>query len=640
MKKAYLILLPLLLCILLLALPAFPASLAVRLTQATPSTLHIPLILTGAGNILWTPTATATAAPTETPTPTATDTETPTKAPTATASPTPTDTATPTDSPTPTVTGTSTATPTTTSTATATPTATLEPLHEIVFRQGDSPSVLYRGVSDSWIDRRYPTENHSGDASLQVGKWGAAGTRRILIQFQGLGDSIPPTAQVVSATLYLKNAGYGAQNARIDAMRVLRAWTAAEANWAQADAAAAWALPGCSSPTEREVDAESQNANAGDSFLSWDLTKLVQSWIVQPESNHGVMLMNNLLSDVSYPFFSSEAALAANRPYLQVRYREHGGAAPVKPTPLVSFAVYGDSRISAQIYPPQQMAMTNEIVRRQPDFVFHLGDMVHYGLDLAGWEMLRRDVFAPYLQMPPPQGLSDCIPLAAYENPAAQPGLCDRGLFALPGNHEYMEISGGVLKAENIEPYLEFFSYLPNGGRNYSFNIVNERFAGLPFSGVHVVAMDSLPYEMSFDRQVRLLERDLAANEGKLVITFLHQTMYSLGKAFGNTGLRQRYGPLLHQYPRALLTFSGDDHSYQRLQPPGDYITYIIAAGGGAKLYDQAIFPNNWSKAVFIKAFSYARAAVYADHIELRAYMIEDSGEAWCMDVDFIPIPS
>ena len=202
-----------------------------------------------------------------------------------------------------------------------------------------------------------------------------------------------------------------------------------------------------------------------------------------------------------------------------------------------------------------------------------------------------------------------------------------------------MEMSGGVLNAENVKPYLEFFDYLPNSGRNYSFNIIGEQFAGLSFAGVHVVALDTLPYEMTFDEQVRLLQRDLAANEGKLIITILHQTMYSLGKAYGNTGHRLRYGPLLHQYPLALLTFSGDDHSYQRLQPPNDYITYIIAAGGGAKLYDQAIFPNDWSKAVFIKAFSYARAAIYADHIELRAYMIEDSGESWCMDKDIIPIP-
>ena len=372
----------LLLCALLLTLPASPASMAERLTQAPPSTFlyYVPLLSTDAGNILWTPTATETAAPTETitGTPTATYTETPTATATptltdtATATPTetPTFTATPTDSPTPTATETVTPTPT------VTPTSTLEPVREIVFRYGDSPSVLYRGATDTYLDRREsPARPHGSDQLLQFGKWGATGTRRPLIQFQGLADYMSPTTQIVSARLYLKSAG-AIPDLPLDAMRILRDWSATDATWLQATAGASWALEGCSSPADREVDAESAHVSASDGFLYWDITDLAQRWVMQPESNHGIVLLNNLLSDAMYTFYSSEATAAANRPYLQVRYREHGGALPVKPTPLLSFAIYGDSRTTAQSNPLLQMAMTNEIIRRQPDFVFHLGDMV------------------------------------------------------------------------------------------------------------------------------------------------------------------------------------------------------------------------------------------------------------------------
>ncbi len=281
--------------------------------------------------------------------------------------------------------------------------------------------------------------------------------------------------------------------------------------------------------------------------------------------------------------------------------------------------------------------MAEEILRRGPDFVLHLGDMVNYGRAYAEWERLRRELFAGYLGLPQPVGLADCRALASYDDPSLPAGACDRGLFAVPGRHEYFSETGAVPQEANIGPYLEFFSYLPNSGRNYAFSLVGERFVGAAFEGIRVLALDSVPSQMSFATQARLMERDLEENRGKLIFLFVHEPLYSLGKAWGSSVLRTWYLPVLHRYPLALMTFSGDDHSYQRLQPPDDRITYIIAAGGGAVLYDQQIV-RPWPKAVHIKAFSYVLVEVYAERIELHAYKVEHSGEVWRMDRDTIMI--
>lgn len=597
-----------------------------------------------------TPTATATfplsATPTSTSTHTATSTATDSATPTGTAtlvpSLTPTSSATPTASatgtPTPSATATATLTPTLSPTPTTTSTPTLEPTRELLFQNGLWPNPAYHGIADTWIDGRNPAQTHGSDISLSVGRWGLDGIRRVLIRVGDLAPHLPPTAEIVSAKLYLRTNGQ--PHVRLDALQVLRDWSESAATWADASPDEPWALAGCSSHEDREVDAESESTAESTTLWSWDLTAAVQEWVLFPERNKGLLLMNNLIEDETRVFFSSEAAAAENRPYLRVIYREHGGALPVQPTPLVSFATYGDSRISADDAASIQLAMAHEIERRRPDFVMHLGDMVHYGQSLEGWNRLRDELFAPYLALPQPDGLDNCRPLSWYEDPSVVYGACDRGLFAIPGNHEYMNRNSSEFEAANIEPYLAFFSYLPNNGRNYSFDLVGDAFAEAHFSGIHCVALDALPFEMTFDQQVRLLAQDLEGKEDHLILFFVHQTFYSLGRTSGNTGLRNRYLPLLDRYPLALMTFSGDDHSYQRLQPPGHTRTYIIAAGGGAKLYEQEVFPHNWPKAVHIAAYSFAYIQIYPDRIELHAYKVEHSGEIWRMDQDVIPIPA
>jgi len=553
-------------------------------------------------------------------------------------------TATPTDTPPPSPTPTSADTPTLTPTATMTetptltPTPTLEPLREVILRNGMSPDATYAGIADTWINAWDAEKSHGSDEALHFGQWGASDTCRILIRIADLERYLPPTAEIVSAHLYLKSTQPAAQHVRIDAMRVRREWSAQDATWTHATRDRAWALGGCSGVTDREVDAESQcEIEAGDLWL-WDVTTLVQEWLLDPTRNHGILLMNNLASYTERAFYSSEAG-PENRPYLRITYREHGGALPIKPTPLLSFATYGDSRFPLNNEPVLQVNMAREIVRRGVDLVIHLGDMVQFGRSAEGYRLLDERVFAPFWELPPPSGLANCRALAAYADPTLPDGLCDRVLFAVPGNHEYIDEFTGVLDPANSALYAQFFSYLPKGGRNYSFDIVGPAFANARFDGVHFVGLDNYGGEMPFPTQVELLRRDLEANPNKLVFAFMHDPMYSLGKSWGSVAPRTYYGPLLHNHPLALLILTSHDHSYQRLQPPNDNITYIIAAGGGAPLSDQQYWPNNWPKAVYIKAYNYVLVDVYADRITVRAYSFDYDGEVWCMDRDVIPIP-
>ncbi len=560
--------------------------------------------------------AMATVTPSETPTPAATDTPSPSITPTATA--------TETLSPAP--------------TATMTMTPTLEPVREIVLRNGVSPDASYAGIADTWIDRWTPSMTQGGNTVLRFSQWGASDASRILVRIGDLERYLPPTAEIVSAHLYLKSTQVAAQPLRIDAMRVWREWSAQDATWTHATRDQIWALSGCSAVTDREVDAESQCVIETGGLWRWDVTKVVQEWVLDPACNHGIILMNNLPSYTERTFHSSEAA-PENRPYLRIAYREHGGALPVKPTPLLSFATYGDSRLPVDDEPVLQVNMAREIVRRGVDLVIHLGDMVQFGKSAEGYRLLDERIFAPFWEMPPPSGLANCRALAAYADPTLPDGLCDRALFAVPGNHEYIDEFTGVLDPANSALYVQFFSYLPKGGRNYSFDIVGPAFADAPFDGVHFVGLDNYGGEMSFITQIELLRQDLEANPQKLLFAFMHETMYSLGKSWANVAPRAYYGPLLHNHPLALVVLTSHDHSYQRLQPPGDNITYIVAAGGGAPLSDQQYWPANWPKAVYVKVYNYVLVDVYADHITLRAYSFDYAGEVWCMDQDIIPIP-
>ncbi len=266
------------------------------LATATPIPTNTPTAL---------PTATPTPPPTPTPTPTFTPTATPIPSPTPTATSTYTPTPTATPSRTPTITPTATASPTATSTRT--PTATTTP----------TPSgwqVIANGV-DTHIYGMVPVMNFGSSQTLLLG---SPGLVQGLLNFDISG--LPPGASVRQAALrvYVLDSGlYGPVT--LDVYPLLRPWDASQATWQSASAGVPWAQPGAAGPEDRAAApiASSSPLTTG-GYVTLDITALVQQWLVDPASKHGILLSIDDAGSKLLTLASLEYSLTDWRPRLEI----------------------------------------------------------------------------------------------------------------------------------------------------------------------------------------------------------------------------------------------------------------------------------------------------------------------------------
>ncbi|MBC7233777.1 MAG: DNRLRE domain-containing protein [Chloroflexi bacterium] len=260
-----------------------------------------------------TPTIMATYSPTPTSTPI--NSPTPTKTPTPTNSPTPTITLTPIHSPTPTN------TPTVTPTRTPAPTATPIPTPtQRIFQQEFLPFSSYDGATDTSLSSYRPDTPWGNEDSLRI-NGRENGTERVLIRFD-LEGYIPSNAHILSAKLSLfawsRRTLYGM---RVLAFDVLRPWDEATATWNQADADVRWTAPGCESiGSDRAGELlATVFVYFTNKFYDWDVTPLVQRWVNDPWTNHGILLLSQNV-DQEIRFYSSEWRVPQQRPKLTVIY--------------------------------------------------------------------------------------------------------------------------------------------------------------------------------------------------------------------------------------------------------------------------------------------------------------------------------
>ncbi|MFH1484447.1 MAG: metallophosphoesterase [Chloroflexota bacterium] len=184
---------------------------------------------------------------------------------------------------------------------------------------------------------------------------------------------------------------------------------------------------------------------------------------------------------------------------------------------------------------PVHGALVNLIKATAPDFVIHMGDVVETGRHGSDWNvffMLER-------------GLLSSIPI--------YPAL---------GNHD-----------ENSPIFFSLF-VLPGNERWYIFD-----------SGpAHFVALDVVfsDYEPGSE-QYAWLEQDLENTTRPWKIVYFHFPPYHFSSyRSGDEGVRKALTPLFERQG-VQLVLSGHNHSYQRNVVNG--VTYVVAAGGGGRLY-------------------------------------------------------
>jgi len=197
-----------------------------------------------------------------------------------------------------------------------------EPVYETptsVVLQLSSPDT----GKDAILDSFYAARNCGGASYLQVNPkpdW----TQRVVIQFDL--SSLPAGVEVISARLELKQWSVVAPGV-VSVHRLTRDWvegtkvcggTADGASWPTFDGIDAWAVPGGDFEPAPASEAQVTTAT-DDQWLGWEVGGLVEGWLADPASNHGMLLQGE---DVvrEAEFASREASNPNDAPRLSVVY--------------------------------------------------------------------------------------------------------------------------------------------------------------------------------------------------------------------------------------------------------------------------------------------------------------------------------
>ncbi len=253
--------------------------------------------------------------------------------------------------------------------------------------------------------------------------------------------------------------------------------------------------------------------------------------------------------------------------------------APPAGQPL-HFVAHGDLEGGLSVAGAQ--GVSDQIVQEDPQWILHLGDLSDEDYDGSGFgkwtnffqiasNELAQAVFMPLM------GNHD-VPGAQAGDPDHWRGLFHR-LFALP------------------EP--------AQGNGYYGFSAGNVRFIALNSEVDPATQNDWLARELQW-----------AASDTNLtwIIAYCHQPPYSWGERESTLSVRTHWAPLLTQYEANWL-ISGHSHNWQRTVPIRG-VNYLVAGGGGGRLYTSAI--NHASHLFATTCYHHASFHVTNDVMQVR----------------------
>jgi 3',5'-cyclic AMP phosphodiesterase CpdA len=242
---------------------------------------------------------------------------------------------------------------------------------------------------------------------------------------------------------------------------------------------------------------------------------------------------------------------------------------PSEPVPVShKFTIYGDSRTGNDIH--QQIV--NQMQQREPEAVFHTGDMVEDGYNPQDWltfDNITRDL----------QASTDFKPCL--------------------GNHE------------NESPFYFAYFGIPESMRYYSV----DKFC------LHFVVLDSNWAIGVGSDQYNWLVNDLANSTGDFNVVLLHHPIYSVTREDTYYGELQAILVPVFQQNNVRIVFSGHEHNYERFYDAGIY--YIVTGGGGAPLYDKTL--DNPLLQVFQMLHHYCFATYDGESFAVKVYDDKDN---------------
>ena len=182
--------------------------------------------------------------------------------------------------------------------------------------------ILKQAV-DTYLDQ-YREKDRDYYYRAQVLKLGKGDVWSPLVKFDMTG--IPPGARVLSAALRLFVAAARSNppaGLRVDAYKVNKLWVDSEASYEYARSGVRWAQAGCNgSPEDRDAQPCSSHViEAAKTWCSFDVTAVVQGWLLNPAGNRGIILKSsNYAGSGWYDLASNEHENTSWRPELVVVY--------------------------------------------------------------------------------------------------------------------------------------------------------------------------------------------------------------------------------------------------------------------------------------------------------------------------------
>lgn len=221
-----------------------------------------------------------------------------------------------------------------------------------------------------------------------------------------------------------------------------------------------------------------------------------------------------------------------------------------------TFIVYGDSREPATY---EKDSLISQIIRENPSFVLHTGDIVRYGEE-HHWRIF--DLFDGRI-------IDSGIPI-----------------YPVLGNHEYdtRQEPYPADPQKQLQYYFDRFKFLQNK-RWYCFTYGNGRFLLLDTN------TDYSPGSYQYDWLMNELSKE---NPGFLFVAF-HHPPYTKGKQ-ARESEKELAGLFESCDDKGLIkpdiVFSGHVHNYERYEHEG--ISYVVSGGGGAEPHSVNRDPNDF----------------------------------------------
>jgi predicted phosphodiesterase len=254
--------------------------------------------------------------------------------------------------------------------------------------------------------------------------------------------------------------------------------------------------------------------------------------------------------------FITSCAMITRKPVKQPVVIEPSVVEPPK------IVIYGDSHTGHETH----KKIVDNILKIEPEIVFHTGDMVYNGMRASQWKKFNS------------------ITSELRAKTSFYPAL---------GNHEY-----------DFRLFFKNFE-LPN----------NERWYTVDFEKIHFIVLNSNSSLSRRSKQYKWLESDLKKNTTNFVVLIFHHPLFSCGPHGGSPQLRASLTPLFQKY-KVDMVFNGHDHAYERSYVGGIY--YIVTAGGGSPLYIKRR-SGKYSQ-VFLKTHHFCQLQVIDNKLSVTVY--------------------